>query len=132
MRKLLIIIGLLIYSGNLFNILAQEDKEVFIDQFAFKLERLSENAYENEYFVTLKLNKGTSYKFKITNNQDNLPGLAVIELLDTNEIILTNVLNEKYFENVNFVCNKTGFYDILIKYKDEKPGHSIIDIFMLQ
>lgn len=129
---MLIIIGLLVYSGNLYTILAQSNKEVFVDQFAFKLERLSENAYENEYFVTLKLNKGTSYKFKITNNQDNLPGMAVIELLDSNELILTNVLNEKYFEDVNFVCNKTGFYDILIKYQDEKPGHSILDIFMLQ
>jgi len=132
MRKPLIITYLLIYCTSFSNLLAQDNKEVFIEQIEFKLDRVSDNAYENEYFMTLKLNKGTSYKFKIANNQDNLPGQAVIELFDTNELLLTNVMNEKYFENVNFVCNKTGFYDILIKYKNEKPGHSIIDIFMLQ
>lgn len=132
MRKLFIIVLLtagFIQTGLL---MAQDGKEVFVDQVDFKLDRISDNAYENEYFMTLKLNKGTTYKFKITNHQDNMPGQAVIELLDANEQVLTNEMDEKYFENVSFVCNKTGFYDMLIKYKDEKQGHSVVDIFMLQ
>ncbi len=135
MKKVIILTCLIICcaSGGLHNIQAQEKKkEVFVEQIEFELERVSDNAYENEYFMTLKLNKGTSYKFKIINNQSNLPGKAVIELFDGNNMILTNVVNDKYYESINFICNKTGFYDILIKYQDQKPGHSIINIFILQ
>ena len=132
MKKLFIITCLLMACIHLGVLMAQDGKEMFVDQIDFKLDRISDNAYENEYFMTLKLNKGTSYAFKVTNNQDNLPGQAVIELLDANELVLTNAMNEKYYEQVSFICNKTGFYDILIRYMDEKQGHSIIDIFMMQ
>ena len=132
MRKLLTVACFILLFGVSTQLYAQEKKEIFVDQIEFKLERLSENPYENEYFMTMKLNKGTSYKFRVTNNQNNLPGKAVFELLDSDNMILTNVLNDKYFDNVNFICNKTGFYDILIKYQDQKPGYSVIDIFMIQ
>lgn len=132
MKKLFIITCLLVGCIQIGVLMAQDGKELFVDQIDFKLDRISDNTYENEYFMTLKLNKGTSYAFKVTNNQDNLPGQAVIELLDANELVLTNAMNEKYYEQVSFVCNKTGFYDILVRYMNEKPGHSIIDILMMQ
>ncbi len=113
------------------NTLAQQ-KEIFLKQIEFKLDHVSDQDYENEYFMTLKLNKGTSYKFKITNHRDNYAGKAVFELLDADNLILTNSVGEKYFETFSFVCNKTAFYDILIKYKDKKPGYSVVDISMLQ
>jgi hypothetical protein len=109
-----------------------QQKEIFLKQIEFKLERVSDQAYENEYFMTMKLNKGTAYKFKITNHRDNFVGKAVFELLDADNLILTNTVGDKYFETFSFVCNKTAFYDILVKYKDNKPGFSVIDIMMLQ
>lgn len=129
MRQILFIIAFLSFGLN--DTFSQQ-KEIFIKQVAFKLERVSTQDYENEYFMTIKLNKGTSYKFKIINNLDNFAGKAVIELLDADNLILTNSMGEKYFETIGFVCNKTAFYDILIKYKDKKPGHSVVDIVMLQ
>ncbi|MBN1415166.1 MAG: hypothetical protein JW973_08715 [Bacteroidales bacterium] len=107
-------------------------KEIFIKQIEFKLQHVSDVDYENEYFLTLKLNKGSTYKFKISNHRDNYAGKAVIELMDADKLILTNYLNEKYFEILNFVCNKTAFYDILVKYMDKKPGYSYIDIVLVQ
>jgi hypothetical protein len=109
-----------------------QQKEIFVKQIGFKLAMVSPKDFENEYFMTIKLNKGTSYKFKITNHLDNFAGKAVIELLDADNLVLTNSIGEKYFEAIGFVCNKTAFYDILIKYKDKKPGNSIVDIVMLQ
>jgi hypothetical protein len=131
--KRLFVLALFCFSGT-FSLLifAQEKKEIFVEQIEFKLDRVSQNSLENEYFMTLKFNKGTSYKFRVMNNIENLPGKAVFQVLDQNSPVLTNALNEKYFENINFVCNKTAFYDILVKYQDGKPGYSIIDIFMLQ
>jgi len=109
-----------------------QQKEIFVKQLEFKLDHVSDKDYENEYFMTIKLNKGTSYKFKISNHRENYAGKAVFELLDADNLVLTNTLNDKYFETFNFVCSKTAFYDILIKYMDKKPGYSVVDITMLQ
>jgi hypothetical protein len=130
MRKITLLIALLSMMIGVRSIYAQ--KEIFIKQIEFKLAKVSEVDYENEYFLTMKLNKGTTYKFKITNHRDNFAGLAVMELMDANTLVLTNQLNDKYFENLNFVCNKTAFYDILIRFKDKKPGNSVIDISLIQ
>jgi hypothetical protein len=130
MRRKILIVALLLAFIGLNTAFAQ--KEIFIKQIEFKLEKVSDVDYENEYFMTMKLNKGSNYKFKIINHRDNYAGVAVLELLDADNLILTNQLNEKYFEILNFVCNKTAFYDILIKYKDKKPGNSIIDIYIVQ
>ena len=130
MRSMIFAIALLsVFSGSA-SVYGQ--KEIFIKQIEFKLPHVSSVDYENEYFLTMKLNKGSTYKFKITNHRDNYAGEAVIELMDANTLILTNQLNEKYYENLSFVCNKTAFYDILVRYKDKKPGFSVIDILLMQ
>jgi hypothetical protein len=131
MKKPVILILFLLISLGCKSLHAQQ-REIFIKQLEFKLENYSDIDYENEYFMTMKLNKGTTYKFKITNNRDNFVGKALFQLLDADNLILTNVLGDKYFDNFNFVCNKTAFYDILIKFQDKKPGNSVVDIFMVQ
>ena len=123
----LLVICLLGLSGRSFG-----QKEIFIKQIDFKLDQISDIDYENEYFVTLKFNKGTKYIFRITNHVDEYEGEAVLELMDADVLVVTNVLGSKYFENVSFVCNKTGFYDLLIKFRDNLKGNSVIDIVMVQ
>ena len=56
--------------------------------------------------MTIKLNKGSNYKFKITNHRDNYAGKAVMELMDADNLILTNQLNDKYFEAVGFILQQ--------------------------
>jgi len=130
MRRTILVVAFLSALIGFNSVFAQ--KEIFIKQIEFKLERVSEVDYENEYFMTIKLNKGSNYKFKITNHRDNYAGKAVMELMDADNLILTNQLNDKYFEAVNFICNKTACYDMLVRYKDKKPGNSVIDIVILQ
>jgi hypothetical protein len=130
MKLLRLILIILLFQGLSQIIFAQ--KEIFLKQIDFKLDQVSDIDYENEYFLTLKLNKGTKYLFKTTNHVDGYVGQAVIELMDADVLIMTNTLNEKYFESVSFVCNKTGFYDVLIRFKDNKLGNSVVDVIMLQ
>lgn len=129
MRQMVVLFSLLLCS--LGSIYAQQ-KEIFLKQIEFKLDQVSDKDYENEYFMTIKLNKGTSYKFRISNHRDNYAGKAVFELMDADNLILTNSVGDKYYETLGFVCNKTAFYDILIKYLDKKPGFSVVDITMQQ
>lgn len=127
-KRWLLILTML--CSNLLFTVAQ--KEIFLRQIEFKLERISDIDYENEYFMTMKFSKGESYLFRITNHIENFAGKAVLELLEADKLVSTNLLNDKYYENLNFVCNKTGFYDILIKFKDNKVGNSVIDVKLLQ
>jgi hypothetical protein len=131
MRPLLLLLVFTI-SFTLTGKLAAQQKEIFIKQLEFKLVQVSPKPEENEYFLTLKLTKGTAYKFKIINHRENFAGKAVLEMTEEDKLVLTNVLNDKYFESFSFICNKTGFYDILIRYQDRKPGFSNIDISMVQ
>jgi len=126
--RLTIIAALLL--GNAFNLSAQ--KEIFIKQVEFKLDEISDIDYENEYFMTLKLNKGSKYVFRIANHVDEYVGEAVIELMDADILILTNLYQDKYFDKTSFVCNKTGFYDLLVRFRDNKLGNSVIDILLIQ
>ena len=121
---------LIMLCGNLVFAVAQ--KEIFLRQIEFKLDRISDIDYENEYFMTMKFNKGESYLFKIVNHIENYAGKAVLEILEADRLIMTNLLNDKYYEKLNFVCNKTGFYDILIRFKDNRIGNSVIDVKLLQ
>jgi hypothetical protein len=130
MRRITLIIALI--SAFFGCSSAYGQKEIFIKQIAFKLANVSDVDYENEYFLTMKFNKGSTYKFKITNHRDNFAGEAILELMDANTLIITNLFNEKYYETFNFVCNKTAFYDILVRFKDKRPGNSLIDILLVQ
>jgi len=123
----LLVICLFGVSGRSFG-----QREIFIKQVDFRLDHISDIDYENEYFVTLKFNKGTKYIFKIANHLDDYIGEAVIELMDADILVLTNVLGDKYYENVSFVCSKTGFYDLLVKFRDNLKGNSVIDVVMIQ
>jgi hypothetical protein len=111
---------------------ANAQKEIFIKLIEFRLDHVSDIDYENEYFMTLKFNKGSTYKFKIVNHIDAYAGEAIFELLDADKLVLTNMIGEKYYDTFSFVCNKTGFYDILIRFKDNKLGNSAIAINLIQ
>lgn len=127
MRLLAIITFFIISSEVSFG-----QKEIFIKKIDFVLHEISDKDYENEYFMTMKFNKGTTYKFVVTNGIDNITGEAVLELLDGDKLQMTNLIGDKYFPKFSFQCNKTDFYDILVRFKDNQLGHSTIDIFLLQ
>ena len=119
----------LVFSG----LKASAQKEIFIKRIEFKLDVISDIEYENEQFITIKFNKGVKYVFRIQNHIDEYKGEAVMQLLDADQLIMTNLLgDDKYIPAMGFQCNKTGFYDILITFKDNRLGNSIIDILMVE
>ncbi len=125
----------IIIMGLFFSLIGSKafgQKEIFIKRVDFKLDKISDIEYENEYFMSINLNKGSIYRFKIINHIDDFPGEVILELLDADKLVVTNIFNDKYFEVVNFQCNKSGFYDILLRFEDNKTGNCVIDIMLLQ
>ena len=127
--KSLLILAVFIF---LYCINAKAQTGIFIKMIEFKLEQISDIDYENEYFMTIKFNKGSTYEFKITNHLDAYAGEAIFKLLDADKLVLTNLMGEKYYELFSFACNKTGFYDILIRFKDNKTGNTAVVIKLVK
>jgi len=127
--KSLLILAVFIF---LYSINAKAQTGIFIKMIDFKLDQISDIDYENEYFMTIKFNKGSIYEFKITNHLDATAGEAIFKLLDADKLVLTNLMGEKYYELFSFACNKTGFYDILIRFKDNKTGNTAVVIKLVK
>lgn len=132
MMKLLKSLIILLVMVSFGSTTVKAQKEIFIKQIEFELEMVSDIDYENEYFLTLKFNKGSKYIFTITNNVNDRPGDAIVELLDADNLILTNSIGDKYFTKISFECNKTGFYDMLVRFKDNQLGYTRVDVTLIQ
>lgn len=130
MKRFLILFVIAALLGIANNSFAQKD--IFIKEFQFQLKKISDNQYENEYFLTITLNKNSLYKFTVLNHIGDFPGKAVVEILENDKVVATNVLNGSYYEKFMFKCTKTGFYDILIHFEDNKKGSSLIKLFLVQ
>jgi hypothetical protein len=111
---------------------ADAQQEIFLRKIEFELTKISANSYENEFFLTLQFNKGTKYKYKVLNHVAGKLGIATVEIYDGDKLVGANSLGDKYFEQFMFQCNKTGFYDVVIRFKDQQLGSSVIDIYMVQ
>ncbi len=117
---------------QLFSYSAYAQKSIFIKEFKFELDEISENQYENEYFITVTLNKGSLYKFTVLNHIGDFPGIAIVQVLDNEKVVVTNTFNDKYYEKFILKCNKTGFYDILIHFDKNQIGSSLIKLFLVK
>lgn len=131
MKKMRIVyIILLFIFVSMYQTSAQKD--IFIKEFQFELKKISDNQYENEYFLTITLNKNSLYKFTVLNHIGDFPGDAIVEILEGDKVVATNSVGGKYYEKFMFKCTKTGFYDILIHFGDNKTGSSLIKLFVVQ
>ena len=122
----LVLFSVLLLSKNTF-----AQKDIFIKEFQFELKKISANQYENEYFLTITLNKNSLYKFTVLNHIGDFPGKAIVEILDNDRVVATNFINDKYYSKFMFKCTKTGFYDLLIHFEDNKKGSSLIKLFLV-
>ena len=131
MKKIIYLIFIVFALQFVYNdVFAQKD--IFIKEFQFELKKISANQYENEYFLTITLNKNSLYKFTVLNHIGDFPGVAVVEILENDKVVAANYVGGKYYEKFMFKCTKTGFYDILIHYQDNKLGSSLIKLFLVQ
>ncbi|HKL07477.1 MAG TPA: hypothetical protein VJ896_01810 [Bacteroidales bacterium] len=128
------IIHIILFSLSLLFLTSSSfaQKEIFIKEFQFELKKISSNQYENEYFLTITLNKNSLYKFTVLNHIGDFPGIAVVQILENEKVVATNKVGDKYYEKFMFKCTKTGFYDILIHFEDNEKGSSLIKLFLVQ
>ncbi len=70
------------------------------------------------------LSKNIMYRFTICSSE-TLEGKAVLQLWDDKRMLITNLVSGKLYPSLDFMCQKTGRYHVLISFKDGKAGEAV-------
>lgn len=98
----------------------------YLKDFIVKLDANKPNERPPVYRNTLVLRKDVTYRFIVCELEDS-EGEAVLRLFDESSMIASTFYPEtgKEYKSVNFVCQKSGVYTIMINFKEGKPGKAI-------
>ncbi len=102
------------------------DDATYLKDFVVKLEATGPGERPNTYRQTLALRKNITYRFSICN-MDNSDGEAVLRVYDNANLILSSWYPStgKEYRVINFECKKSGYYTIVINFKEGKAGEAI-------
>ncbi|HDR89643.1 MAG TPA: hypothetical protein ENN63_08485 [Bacteroidetes bacterium] len=70
------------------------------------------------------LSKNIVYRFTICSS-DQLEGEAILQLWDDRRMLVTNHVSGKVYSSIEFHCQKTGRYHVLISFKEGKAGEAV-------
>lgn len=120
-----------VHAQNLDNIIqkcalnAGEDA-TYLKDFVAKLDAAGSDNRPPMYRQSLALRKNVTYRFSVCN-LDNSEGEAILRVYDQSRLILSTWYPEtgKEYNPINFLCQKSGVYTIVISFKEGKKGEAV-------
>lgn len=99
---------------------------IYLKDFIIQLRGTEPDERPQVFKTALVLRKNVNYRFSICN-MENSEGEAVLRLYDEATLLASTFYPEtgKEYKSINFFCQKSGIYNILINFKDGKPGEAI-------
>ncbi len=99
------------------------DKALYLKDFQVNLPASQPNQKPEMYRQAVVLRGNNVYRFNLCNTQ----GEAVIRVYDSSQMIVSSYDAASGKENnpINFLCKKTGPYNIVITFKEGKAGEAI-------
>jgi hypothetical protein len=99
------------------------DDATYLKDFPAELEAVGSDGIAKEQRYTMLLSKNTEYRFTVCNMEGS-EGKAILSLFDMNKPYLStyNAATGQHFKSVNFQCQKTGAYHLIITFQDGKKG----------
>ena len=96
---------------------------IYLKEFVVSLPKAVKNEAPQVYRQAVILRGNNVYRFNLCNDK----GQAIIRLYDNaNELISTyDSKTNKEYNPINFLCRKTGQYNIIITVKDGKAGEAV-------
>jgi hypothetical protein len=104
----------------------------FLKDFRIELGK-SANKNDLRYVVNMSLWKNTNYRFTLCNAQ-NSRGKLILAIKDNNhKLILSSYdKNGKVYPFIDFICNKSGIYQISFDFYDGEQGSGVGVVSMLR
>lgn len=126
--SLLIVFGALTVGANAQcgdDLLKQALKEMgdsqYIRDFSVELIKDKKDMKTGYVKFSVVMNSKTQYKFNIVNGTTN-PEKVVLQLFDGEEMKASNLYKGKLYNEFQWVCHKTGVYNIRFSFKGGAEG----------
>ncbi len=102
------------------------DDATYLKDFVVELEAAGPDGKAPEQRYTMVLSKNTEYRFTVCNTE-NSEGKAMVQLYDMNKLYGStyNPATGQSVKSVNFQCQKTGAYHLIISFIDGKKGSAV-------
>ncbi len=102
------------------------DDVTYLKDFVVKLDGIKPNERPPVFRSTLVLRKNVIYRFSLCNLESSA-GEAVLRLYDESNLLASTYYPDKgkEYKSINFSCQKSGVYTVMISFKEGKPGEAI-------
>ena len=96
---------------------------IYLKEFVVSLEKSEKDQPPSMYRQSVVLRGNNIYRFNLCNEK----GKAVIRVYDNANLLLSSYdpKTQKEFNPINFLCRKTGQYNIIITFQDGKAGEAV-------
>jgi hypothetical protein len=105
----------------------------YLKDFRVQLGKASATA-EPRYKANMSLWKNTKYRFSMCNSEDS-KGKLILNIKDeSNKIVLSsyNKTSGKIYPYVDFICNKSGIYQLNYDFTDGQQGSGVGVVSMIK
>lgn len=100
------------------------EKAIYLKDFIIKFpeaKNIQEIPVSRNYVI---MSKGIVYRFT-TCSSEQFGGEAIIQVWDEKRMLLTNLVSGKIYPSFDFICQKTGKYQLLISFREGKAGEAV-------
>ncbi|TRX71211.1 hypothetical protein [Carboxylicivirga sp. M1479] len=93
----------------------------YIKDFTVEMVKEKKDTKTGYVKFSVVLNSNTQYKFNIVNGASNSEKM-IMQLKQSDKLISSNFHNGKMYEEFQFVCRKTGVYNLYFSFKGGQEG----------
>ena len=99
------------------------DGAIYLKEFVVSLPRADKGERPPMYRQAVILRGNNIYRFNVCNDK----GQAIIRVYDSSNMLISTYdpKSDKEFNPINFLCRKTGQYNIIITIRDGKSGEAV-------
>ena len=96
---------------------------IYLKEFVVDLPKGNKGERPPMYRQAVILRGNNIYRFNVCNDK----GKAVLRIYDSSNMLLSSFdqKTNKEYNPINFLCRKTGQYNIIITFQDNKAGEAI-------
>ena len=99
------------------------DGAIYLKEFVVSLEKADKGERPPMYRQAVILRGNNIYRFNLCNDK----GQAIIRVYDSSNMLVSSfdTKTNKEYNPINFLCRKTGQYNIIITIRDGKAGEAV-------
>ncbi len=114
-------------------VLAAGENTTYLKDYLIQLPKAASKSDIPVHKANMYLMKNQKYRFTLCNTNDS-KGELIFSLYEGSGMVLTsyNSKSGKAYNTVDFVCNKTGLYQLWFNFREGEPGKGVGVVLMVK